>query len=230
MSKLIHSECFDWHTRQAFALGGLDEETTAELLRHMATCQACSSSVGQLREEVEDARHFDARAHGNAWRREEVAQALAAAIATAAGGLRGMLERWARQGARAATKVRTVGRGTPQMLRWIAIGFEPLTAGAGPEPTRGAVRTRGGLSSARPGEWIDIPLGKGRFARCAVEERLIVRFTGDFSGTPPLVLVVPESGRAPFGLLGELQYDNTYEVRADAPAGDFTVIPGPVGE
>jgi hypothetical protein len=238
MARLTHSECFDLHTRNAFARGWLDEESAASLLRHVADCPACARSVGQLVEEVEQSRAAAARAHGEAWRREESMAAVVAALAGAAGALRLALERWAMLGAQSVRgKVRTVGRGAEDFFRWEVEGFEGMelasrgAARRGLDDTSGVVRTRGGLSRSRPGEAIEIPLGDGRTARCTVEKRqeLVVRFPVPLPGGPPVVLVVPDSGGAPFGMLATEYDGESYIARAEAPDGDFSVIPGPVG-
>lgn len=240
MAKLTHSDCFDTDTQSAYVGGALDRVTSAALLRHMAVCTECAAGVGRLLEQAEEAEMWTARAHGEAWRDDAVVAALAAAMAGAAGALRAELERWARQGARAVYgTVRAVGRESGAVIRWIAVGVEamgPAPAVAG-FPTRGATRTRGAIrarnsgSRLRRAETIQIPLGGGASAQCAIEGAdLVVRFPRQSSvGPAPVVLVIPKSGAPPFGFLGEQGADRCYVARAVAPTGDFEVTLGPVG-
>jgi hypothetical protein len=212
--------CPDWDQMIGYFQQNLDTAGMEAIDAHFAVCEKCIETARAAHEYAVALERWTARAHGEAWRRERVGQAMEVLAEEAEPPLADRLRRWGgrlRHSAWGAVQVlvdvsgaRLVTEGLADVVRGDGLRFEPVGAvrGEGKSEVREAV--------AQEGPWRIRAFPDGRVEVSAANRQ---------PGAPPPVLMVIDTmgDRAPLLVPLICERDSVFASFAQ-PSGSYLLV------
>jgi hypothetical protein len=221
----------------ALFLGDQPEAEMTALETHLVECHRCAERALKAFRLSSDSAQWTARAHGQAYLRERLREALVQAVD--APEIRGLQQWVQKQAGRAAGIARVIQSAPGRAVRFVTEGLDFLLMDGAPyaalAPVRrtlgGPIRTRGGPPRL-PGGGVLVLAGPGG---STAEMRLgggelVVRFRRLPPGTtPPVVLLIPTEPGTPTRTQNpeRTPAEDAWTARFQDLPGDFLVALGP---